>query len=149
MSWGRGWYGWDVDSDDACAWGPYETAAEARCHPDPWAQDDAEVRVFHISVSDTPSPRRHGLEARQALWTDGPDSEAARAARGEGTRLVFDFDGTEVRLSYDTVGRSWMWHADGRAGGARTVSEALFCCGIWLGRRGARQLAVDALEKFS
>ena len=84
-----------------------------------------------------------------AIWTDGPDSEAARAARGEGTRRVFDFDGTEVRLSYDTIGRSWMWHAGGRAGGARTVSEALFYCGMWLGRREARQLVVDALEEFS
>lgn len=82
MSWARGWYGWDPDSEDAAAWGPCETVEEARGHPDPFADPDAEVRVFYISVSETPPPRHFANECRQrTIWVDGPDSEAARACR--------------------------------------------------------------------
>jgi len=113
MSWGRGWYGWDVDSESADAWGPYETAGEARCHPDPHAPNDAEVRVFRVSVSDTPPPRRHGLVVRQSHWTDGPDSEAVRAARGEGSvprKRVGHIKGARKVVESSTREKSGCWN---------------------------------------
>ncbi len=86
MSWAPGWYGWDVDSEDAAAWGPFSASEDAKGHPDVFAPDDSEVRVFYISVSDTPRHKDWANDARQsAIWLDGPDSEAARAAAGEGS----------------------------------------------------------------
>ena len=83
VSWAPGWYGWDVDSEDAAAWGPFSASEDAKGHPDVFAPDDAEVRVFYISVSDTPRHKDWANDARQSdIWLDGPDSEAARAARG-------------------------------------------------------------------
>ncbi len=59
MSWKVGWYGYDANSEDHCAWGPNDTADGARQHPyldlDFLAEKAMDIVVFHIDETE-PTP---------------------------------------------------------------------------------------------